>query len=231
MTTQRIVLRAVIRSAMVVSAFVLVVSPFAQEPPQMRPEVSGEWARNADLSTDLRAAAEGRRGGGPEGGPPGRGGGGGFGGGGRGGGGRGGFAGGLGGDRGGGDSEKMREQMQQARRLLDDAPASMVVVYSEPKLSMAAPDGRTRTLYTDRRKQKINNGNAEVQARWDDGRIVAETKFGSIKVAETFVLSSEGRQLVVTVKMDGGGGGRGGAGELQVRHVYDRVSSPSALDR
>jgi hypothetical protein len=129
--------------------------------------------------------------------------------------------------------------MQQARRLLDDAPTSMVVVYSDPKLSMAASDGRTRTLYTDKRKQKTNNGNAEVQARWDDGRIVAETQFGSIKVVETFALSaalsaalsSDGRQLVVTVKMDGGGGGRGGAGEFQVRHVYDRVSSPSVLDK
>lgn len=125
--------------------------------------------------------------------------------------------------------------MQQARRLLDDAPESMVVVYSDPKLSMASPDGRARTLYTDKRKQKINNGNAEVRARWDDGRIVAETKFGSIKVVETFALATEGRQLVVTVRMDGGGGGRGGgrggAGEFQVRHVYDRVSSPSVLDR
>ena len=125
----------------------------------------------------------------------------------------------------------MREQMQQAQRLLEDAPKSMVLTYVDPKFSMTSSDGRTRTLYTDKRKQKTNNGNAEVQARWDDGQVIAETKFGSVKVVETFALSSEGQQLVVTVKMDGSGGGRGGEGGLQVRHVYDRVSSPSVLDK
>ena len=78
----------------------------------------------------------------------------------------------------------MRAQMQEAQRFLTDAPTSMVMTYADPKLVMTSNDGRIRTLFTDKRKQKTSNGNADVQTHWDNNRIVAETKFGSIKVIE-----------------------------------------------
>ena len=144
-----------------------------------------------------------------------------------GGGGRGGFGGGgFDGPPGGGDERKMREQMEEAQRLMRDVPSSMVLTYNEPKLAIVAGDGVVRTLYADRRKVKTANGNAELQARWDGDHLVAETKFDSLKVIETYAVSPNGDQLVVTTKMDAPSrGGRGGAPNPEQRRVYDRVVS------
>lgn len=168
----------------------------AQEPAAGRPDFSGEWILNRDLSTNPRESGEGRRTGGGERGRGGQGGGdrGGFPGGFGGGGDRGGFPGGFGGGS-SADVERMREQMQEAQRLLTDVPTSMVITYADPKLVMTAADGRIRTFFTDKRKQKTSNGNADVQTRWDNNRVVAETKFGSIKVIETYAV--EGQQLTL----------------------------------
>jgi hypothetical protein len=136
----------------------------------------------------------------------------------------GGFPGGFG-PGGGGDERQMREQMDEAQQLLRDAPTSMVMTYNDPKLAIVARDGRIRTLYTDKRKVKTANGNADTQARWDGDRLVVETKFGSIKVVEGYVLVENGGQLVVTARMDAPGGGRGdGPKPPELRRVYDRVS-------
>jgi hypothetical protein len=140
---------------------------------------------------------------------------------------RGGFPGEFG-PGGGGDERKTREQMEEAQRLMQDAPNSMTITYNEPKLAIAAADGRTRTLYADKRKLKTANGDAEVAARWDGNRLVAETKFGSIKVVETYAVSENGDQLVTTARMDAAGGGRGGRPNLELRRVYDRISSGDA---
>ena len=193
-----------------------------------RPDLSGEWTLNRDLSTSPRQSEEGRRagdggrgrggqGGGERGGFPG-GGGGGF------------PGGGFGGRSSAADFERMREQMQEAQRLLTDAPTTMVIVYADPKLVITAADGRTRTLYTDKRKQKTSNGNADVQTRWDNNRIVAETKFGSIKVIETYELAMEGQQLIVTAKVDAPDAGRGrDRPNVELRRVYD--SNPAAFTK
>jgi hypothetical protein len=192
----------------------------AQEPATGRPDFSGEWTLNRDLSTNPRQSQEGRRTGDGERGRGGRGGGdrGGFGGGGA----RGGFPGGFGGGSSSADFERMREQMQEAQRLLTDAPTSMVITYADPKLVMTAADGRIRTLFTDKRKQKASNGNADLHTHWDNNRIVAETKFGSIKVIETYAV--DGQQLMVTARMDAPDGGRGqDRPNPELRRVYDRV--------
>ena len=196
----------------------------AQEVTAGRPNFSGEWTLNADLSTNRGQAEEGRRSGEGGRGHGGSGGGGrgGFGGGG--GGGRGGVPGGFGGGSSSADFEHRREQMQEARRVFAEAPTSMVITYADPKLVMTATDGRIRTLYTDKRKQKTNNGNADVQTHWDNNLIVAETKFGSIKVIETFALAADGQQLIVTARMDAPQGNRGGDRQNpELRHVYERM--------
>lgn len=198
------------------------VTVLGQEAAKKHPDLSGEWVLNRDVSADPRESGDGRGGRDPEGRGR-RGGGmpGGFGGGPRGGG----FPGGPGGfgPGGGGDERQMREQMGEAQELLRAAPTSMVVTYTDPKLAIVARDGRVRTLYADKRKIKTANGNAETQARWDGDRLVVETKFGSIKVVEGYVVT--GGQLVVTARMDAPGGGRGdGPKPPELRRVYDRVS-------
>ena len=200
------------------------VTVVGQETRSRGSDLTGEWVLNRDLSADPRQSEEGRRGGERGGGPEGRGGPGGGRRGGSGGGMRGGFSGESG--RGtGGDDSKMREQMEEAQRLIRDAPTSMVLTYNEPKLAMAAADGRTRTLYADKRQVKTANGNADLEAQWDGKKLVAETTFGSIKVVETYAVVESGHQLVVTVKMDAPGGGRGGRPNPELRRVYDRVNS------
>ena len=113
--------------------------------------------------------------------------------------------------------------MEAAQDLIRDAPTSMVVTFSDPKLAIAAADGRTRTLYSDKRRTKTANGNAEVQAHWDADRLVAETKFGSLKVVEVYMLASNGEQLIVTAKLDAPSGGRGERPTMELRRVYDRL--------
>ena len=193
---------------------------------ELRSQFSGEWRLNPELSTDREQLnGDGR---GSRDTPPGRRGGG-FGGGRGAVGGRGGIGGGSGG-RGNVDPEQMRAQMQEARALLTDAPQSFVLTYAEPKFAIALPDGRTRTVYTDKRKAKANNGNADVQARWDNDRVVVETTLGTIKVVETFAVSRDSQQLVHTAKLelqDGDRGGRGG-GRSELRRVYDRVTGDGA---
>lgn len=198
------------------------VTAIGQEAAPRRPDLSGEWVLNRDLSADSRGLEEAPRRREPGGEPQGRGR--------RGGGMPGGFGGGM---RGGfpgesgrgaaGDESKLREQMEEAQRLIREAPTSMLLIYNEPKLAMAATDGRTRTLYADKRKVRTANGNAELEARWDGDRLIAETKFGSIKVVETYAVAENGDQLVVTVKMDAPGPGRGGRPNAELRRVYDRV--------
>jgi hypothetical protein len=118
----------------------------------------------------------------------------------------------------------MREQMEEAQRLIRDAPTAMVLIYSDPKLAIAASDGRTRTLYSDKRKVKTANGNADLEARWDEEQLVVETKFKSLKVVETYALAANGTQLVVTATLHLPGGRRGGdAANRELRRVYDRA--------
>jgi hypothetical protein len=121
-----------------------------------------------------------------------------------------------------GDDRKIREQMDEAQRLMRDAPASVMIVQTEPKVVFLMPDGRVRTLYADKRKVKTANGNAEVEARWDRNRLVAETKFGSITVVESWALNENGNQLVVTARMELPGGGREGRPSPELRRVYER---------
>jgi hypothetical protein len=206
-------------------ALVGAATAHGQDAAKTHPDLSGEWVLNRELSADPRESAEGRRGregrdpegrgrrgggmpGGFGGGPPG-----------------GGFPGGGFGPGAGDDERQMREQMDQAQQLLRDVPTSMVMTYTDPKLAIVARDGRIRTLYADKRKVKTANGNAETQARWDGGRLIVETRFGSIKVVEGYALAENGDQLIVTARMDAPGAGRGdGPKPPELRRVYDRVS-------
>ena len=203
----------------------------SQETANSRLDFAGEWTLNRDLSTDSRGLEDGRQGGdlAPGRGAPGGGGG---------------LPGGitvsglgipssLGGGKSTTDVERMRDQMAAAQRLLADTPASMVITVDDPRLAIEMPEGHTRTLYTDKRKWKASNGLAEVQSRWDKDRVVAETRFGSLKVIETYALSADG-QLIVTARMDAPAGrGQGGDnGGKELRRVYDRIQrEPQSPER
>jgi hypothetical protein len=186
-----------------------------------RPDFSGTWKLNADLSEDPREkmrdarGSSGGRGGGGFGG-----GGGGFGGGGRGGMEGGGMGG--GGRRGGGDSGD--RGVDGATRLGETLAAQKVLTIShkDPELVIRDLNGRSRTFFTDARKleEERAEGTAKIQTKWKDRTVVVVTKVGSRETTETFERAADGSHLLLTTKIDGG------RAPLSFRRVYDAPLAP-----
>ena len=193
-------------------------------------DIDGQWVLNLELSDD----PSGRLGGGQQGDRGGFGPGGGFGGG-RGGfgGGRGGFGGGRGGFGGGGnrpdpqEMARLRESMQGAIRDLLGAPRRMTIVSSTDEIGLTYDDGRVvRLIPDDRDHAGLAGSSMQVRrrTRWDGDRLVTrielETRF-PFRVEQAYAVRSDGgagRQLIVTSRVERGGGGDGGR---EFRRVYD----------
>ena len=190
--------------------------PAASAAETARPSLSGRWQLNARDSEDarekLRQAGGGRRGpgGGLGGGERGPGGGGP-----RGGGPRGGFGGGGrrgGGPGGGRDGGGPREAM----RAVFEAPAEITITHTSAEIALLEKDGRLRALHPDGKGYKDSAG-AEVKTRWDDARLIVETRpERGPKVVETFALETEPRRLLVNVQLETPSGT-----PVTVRRVYD----------
>ena len=188
-----------------------------------RPDFSGTWKLNTDLSEDPREKMQeargtsGGRGGGSFGGR-----GGGFGGGGRGGMGGGGGTGG-GGRRGGGGSGDGGPDSSSSSRLGEIAAQRVLtIVHKDPQLVITDMHGRARTLFTDARKleEERSEGTAKVQTKWKDRSVVVVTKVGSRETTETFERAADGAHLFLTTKIDGG------RGSFSFRRVYDAPLAP-----
>jgi hypothetical protein len=214
---------------------------WAQEKPaatgQRPAPIVGSWTLNKDL-TDKPAAAGGRgdEGGGSRGG---MGGGGGIGGrGGTGGGGIGGGIGGGGGGMGGGGSrggmgggggmEGGRggdpEKMKRTRSLVNDIArpaAGWTIVQDGARVLFTNSDGRTEKYTTDSKEEERLTGDGVIKSktRWNGDQLIIEAKYqDGPKVTRTFTVSSDLRQLIIHIKVEGGGLPR----ELTINHVYDR---------
>ena len=168
-------------------------------------DLSGSWVLNKDLSDDahqkLRESAERSRGGyGPGPGMSGPG---------MGGGGRMAPPPGMGGD------DDPRESM---RPILDPAE-ELSVFQGQPEIVIDEKFSRRRTLHADGRKYKADNGTSEVKTEWKEGRLVVETRgFRGRKTTETWELSTTGKRLTSTIKVDSGVGP-----SVTIKRVYDRV--------
>jgi hypothetical protein len=191
-----------------------------------RPDFSGTWRLNTDLSEDPREKAREARGGGGRGGG-GFGGRGGMGG----GGGRGGMGGGMGGGgrRGGGDSGERNGE--GADRLGETLAAQRVltIAHKDPEIVVRDLNGRSRTFFTDARKveEERAEGTAKVQAKWKDRSVVVVTRIDKRETTETFERAMDGSRLFLTTKVEGG------RGTFSFRRVYDAplagdASSPFA---
>lgn len=184
-----------------------------------QPSLGGRWKLNPLQSDDarekVREAMAGRRGGGM--GP--RGGGMGGRGGGMGGGGGMGRGGGMGGrgrpDGGGPDGEP-----QQGLRGLMKAPEELTITLGEQEIAILEDDGRLRALHPDGKKYQAEDGGLEVKTRWDKDRLVVETaRKPGPKAREVFATGKDGRQLVVTLRLEGGR-----LPPVTIRRVYDPVA-------
>ena len=182
------------------------------------PSLAGRWKLNPELSEDARAkmreAREAARGEG-SGGDSGRGSG--SGGGGR-AWGRGGHGGGgMGGGRGAGRSGARGGDPQDSMRELFEAPAEFTITPTASEVVILEKDGRLRTLHADGKKYKAEGGAAEVEARWDGGQLVVDTKSDrGPRITETFDAAPDRTRLTVTLKVDGSRGP-----SVTVKRVYD----------
>jgi hypothetical protein len=183
--------------------------------------IAGGWTRNTDLSD----APMGR---GQQGDDSGRGRGDGSGGGGgrrRGGGGGGGFGGGGFGGRGGstgrggpqGNPEDMA-RMRDAMRDITNPSDHLIITQTDSMVVLTGADGRTTRLSPDGKKIKDDNTKIERKTKWDGGKLVSEISgLGPGKMTQTFAVDPEGKQLRVTVVMDGGRSGQ----PRTITQVYD----------
>lgn len=186
-----------------------------------RPDLTGTWILNRDLSD------KGKPSGAPvdsegEGGrrrPPGGGGmgppGGGM-------GGRGGGVGGRGGDR---SEMPNREEMERMRAAMDaalHAPIRLIIVSSETGLIVTDEDGVSTRIPLDGKKETgaANGVPFETTAKWEqDGRLRVERKFkGGLRVIEHYARSSDPALLRITSKIEGG---RAPGGGTTVTRVYE----------
>jgi hypothetical protein len=176
-----------------------------------RPGIVGAWTLDKDLSdrSDGMGRGDGNRG---MGGSPGMGGGGG-----RGGGMPGGF--------GGGGDRRDPEENRRISRIMTDllTPAGrLTVVQDGPVIMVTTDDGRAVKWNTDGKEQERLTGDGIVKsrARWNSAQFVVEERIqDGPKVTRTFIVSADGRQLMLVTKIDGGGGM-----PMQpiVHHVYTR---------
>jgi hypothetical protein len=107
--------------------------------------------------------------------------------------------------------------MEEARRMVLNAPPSLTLTQDGDRIVLTGSDGRARTLTANSRKEKVNG--RDVLTKWDGERLVSETTVGDAKVTETFERSASASQLVVTTRMDMRGHG------VSVRRVYDAASA------
>src|SRR3990170_1426143 len=103
--------------------------------------------------------------------------------------------------------------MQEARRMLLDAPTSFTLAQDGNRIVLTGSDGRVRMLTANGQKEKLNG--RDVLTKWDGPRLVSETTIGDVRVTDTFEHSATARQLIVTTRMDMREHG------VSVRRVYD----------
>ncbi len=171
--------------------------------------IAGAWTRNTELSD--APAGRGQAGGDDSGRGRGDGGGGRR----RGGGGGGGFGGGGVGRSGGmgrggsgaagrGNPEEMM-RMRDALRDVTSPSDHLTITQSDSMTVVTGADGRTTRLAPDGKKVKDDNTKVERKTKWDGGKLVSEINgLGPGKMTQTFAVDPEGKQLRITVVMEGG---------------------------
>jgi len=173
-----------------------------------KPDFSGSWELNEDLSDNpwekmMEKMPERGSGGPPGGGRGGKG---------SGGGGRGGGP--------GGDDTGRRQQMRDRMRSLLESAKHLNITHDEPSLTLLDGEGNERLLFTDGRDNDFELAGDlwEASAQWKKKRVVMKAKSArGRKITETIELSEEGRRLLITAKMAGGGR----MPSFEFRRVYD----------
>ena len=175
--------------------------------PPPRPNFSGEWTLNRELSDDIAPPADDARGGEYPRGNGRRGGFGGY------GGGRGGFGGYRGRPGPSPEAPDDRARIQEVIRDARSPSPSLTISHSPANIAITDARGRTRFFQTTGAKDKhqFDAGTIDSTTAWNGEQLVTEYDLGNgRRLTCTYTLASGGRQLVVRVRVDGGGyGGHG----------------------
>lgn len=221
-------MRHLVAAVVIGALFVSGLAAFAQEPTNTLglkpPPIVGAWKLNKDL-TDKPATQGGRGGerGGERGGTTGGMGPGGGGGGGR-GGGMGGGTGRGGGSEFGGGRQGDPAEAKRVKAIVDDLmkpAAGWTIVMDGATVIFTNTDGRTMKFTADGKEEMHITGDGEIKSktRFNGDQLIIDAKYqDGPKVTRTFTVSSDLRQLMVHIKIDGTGVPR----EMTINHAYDR---------
>ena len=127
--------------------------------------------------------------------------------------------GGWGGGRGGGmgRSGQAGGSSQEAMRPMLFTASQITVTNLTPEITILDPEGEIRRLHADDKGYRDTNG-AEVKARWDEEKLVVETKTDRGHVKETWAVTGDPRRLNVLLEID-----RPFGGSVKVKRVFDAV--------
>lgn len=104
-------------------------------------------------------------------------------------------------------------------RELGQSPETLTIVLHDAALNITDSDGVSRKFAVDGKTEKVAIGgdSIEVKSRWTDDTLEQEFKVGSTSLVRTLETTTDGHQLVITVrpKKDDG------AGRFD-RFVYER---------
>jgi hypothetical protein len=195
-----------------------------------RPNLSGGWTIDLNISTDPARASFDQRAAGNDrqdgqqrrGGFGGRGGmgGGGF----RGRGGYGGYGGGSGDNAASGDpsTPEERTRLLELTNVIKKASASLVISHNDPSLAITDALGHTQVFQTtgEKDQHQLATVGVESTTHWDGSRLVTEyTLSDRAKLVLTYTLLPNTKQLVVRINLQAGSTRRGGGSEVKL--VYD----------
>jgi hypothetical protein len=111
--------------------------------------------------------------------------------------------------------------MRDRMRSLLEGVKHLDITHAEPSLTMVDGEGNERQLFTDGRDNDFELAGDlwKASTKWKkETRVVMKAKSSrGRRITETIELSEEGRQLFITVKMDGGGR----MPSFEFRRVYD----------
>ena len=227
------------RTVAVTSILTLLLSPVVAGAAKEKPDFSGTWELNVELSEDPRQQVQEmienrrRQAKAPSGGGGGGRSGGGAGGAGGGGGGGGGIGGAGGGGRGGGGfggGGGVRSLMGLLG-VVSQGVQMLKIDHREPEIRIEDANGNVRSIFTDGRlveRAEEGGGKTKVKTKWKKNRVVVKVTFPTSEgvtpgIELTYELDDRDR-LIVTSSVSASGPGRPLA-PLAVQRVYDRRES------
>jgi hypothetical protein len=162
----------------IVAGLVTSTNPRAErQDAQARPDLTGRWTLNRELSENAEAKLAHLHAGGGGGHGPAR------------------------HFRGGGGGQAAA--MNDLRNALLRVPAWFTLAQNADRIVVTDDDGRVRSLAVDGRRDKGNG--RDVRTRWDDNRLVSEISLGNATVTETYERAPAAPQLLVTTRAEMGG--------------------------